>query len=130
MLAGKVAVHTPDGIRMSYLPDGRMVHRKGNGAVKIVEEAGASPVKSAPKKEAAPEPKPEPEPEPEAPEEPSEDILTNLPSIGASRANKLKAADLGTFAAIAAAKPPRLMAVLGVTEEVANEVIEAAKKAD
>lgn len=132
MLAGKVAVHTPDGVRMSYLPDGRMVHRKSNGAVKIVEGADVPPVKSAPKKEAAPEPKPAPapEPEPEAPEESSEDILTNLPSIGASRANKLKAADLGTFAAIAAAKPARLMSVLGVTEEVANEVIEAAKKAD
>lgn len=120
MLAGKVALHLPDGTRINALPNGNFVHRKLDGSVKI-EDVGAA-------KEAAPEPKPEPKPAPEAPKE--DDVLTNLPSIGASRANKLKAAGLGTFASIAASEPTKLMDVLGVTQEVANDVIEAAKQAD
>jgi predicted flap endonuclease-1-like 5' DNA nuclease len=133
MVAGKVALHMPDGTRISTLPDGRYVHRRIDGAIKIVEAEGVvteskspePPPKPLPKSvEKALEPE-EPIPTPKKPVEP--DDLTILPGIGASRVRKLNAAGIVTFADVADAGPAKLVEVLGVAEEVAVEAVEAAK---
>jgi len=126
MLAGKVALHLPDGTRVSALPDGRIVHRRIDGAAKVVEtEAAPVEPKPLPKMvENALEPE-EPIPTPKKPKEP--DDLTVLPGIGASRVRKLNAAGIHTFADVANASPAKLVEILLVAEEVAEEAVQAAK---
>jgi len=137
MLAGKVALHTPDGTRIHANPDGSRVYRRADGALKVVVESEAAheetvpeeraPVEEAPSEEAPVEEEEEEEEEVEEEVE-EDDDLTNLPSIGASRANKLRAAGLGNFAAISKAEPALIVKILGITEEVATTVVAAAKK--
>jgi predicted flap endonuclease-1-like 5' DNA nuclease len=132
MLAGKVALHMPDGTRVSALPDGRIVYRRADGAMKIadaIDSTVAAPAEPAPKPlpkmvEAALEPE-EPIPAPKKAEEP--DDLTTLPGIGASRVRKLNAVGIFTFADIVKAGTGELVEVLGVADEVAVEAVEAAK---
>ncbi len=130
MLAGKVAVHTPDGTRIHALPDGKLVYRRADGALKFEYAPEAAPEKVETEKVEEPAPVEEAPVEEEEVEEEAEedDDLTNLPSIGASRANKLRAAGLETFAAISKAAPTTIVKILGITEEVAIAVVAAAKK--
>ena len=46
VLAGQVALFLPDGMRVTSLPDGRMVFTKANGAMKIGEMPASSPAPS------------------------------------------------------------------------------------
>lgn len=132
IFAGKVALHMPDGTRVSSLPDGRIVHRRVDGAVKVLESVGAGveespepPPRPLPKSvEKALEPE-EPIPTPKKAEGP--DDLTTLPGIGASRVRKLNSVGIFTFADIVKAGTGELVEVLGVAEEVAVEAVEAAK---
>ena len=133
MLAGKVALHTPDGTRIHANPDGSRVYRRADGALKVVVESEAAheetvPEERAPVEEAPSEEVPVEEEEEVEEEVEEDDDLTNLPSIGASRANKLRAAGLGNFAAISKAEPALIVKILGITEEVATTVVAAAKK--
>lgn len=132
IFAGKVALYMPDGTRVSSLPDGRIVHRRADGAVKILESVGAGvgespepPPRPLPKSvEKALEPE-EPIPTPKKPEEP--DDLTILPGIGASRVRKLAAIGVSSFAGVAKTPPDKLVEVLGVSDDVAVDIVEAAK---
>jgi predicted flap endonuclease-1-like 5' DNA nuclease len=133
MIAGKVALHMPDGTRISTLPDGRYVHKRLDGAIKIVEAEGVvsevepteAPPKPLPKSvETALEPE-EPIPTPKKPAEP--DDLTVLPGIGASRVRKLNAVGISSFEAISKTTPESLVEVLGVSEEVAVDIVNTAK---
>lgn len=129
VLAGQVALHRPDGMRITSTPDGRLIYRRADGAVKIAEEPTAVPKapKPAPKKvEVEPEVMTSAEPTVETPAEP--DDLTALPGIGAGRARKLEASGINSFRALIAAGPAKLAEVLGVAEEVAEEVVEAAQE--
>ena len=132
IFAGKVALYMPDGTRVSALPDGRIVHRRADGAIKVLESVG-------PTSEKAPEPPPTPLPksvekalEPEepipTPKKPKElDDLTVLPGIGASRVRKLNAVGIDSFASISSTPPANLVEVLGVSDEVAVDIVETAK---
>lgn len=133
MLAGKVALHMPDGTRINALPDGRMVHRRADGAIKVMDEMA----KPEPKSEPTPEPLPkmdetilepeEPIPTPKKQESEGVDDLTVLPGIGASRVRKLNAVGIFTFEDVVKAGTSELVEVLGVAEEVALEAVNAAK---
>ena len=129
---GVIAVHTPDNVRVTTLPDGRYVlTRMKDGAHKVLE-ADANPFegikmeapapKPAPKAEAPKEEAKEPEPTVTEPDE-----LTELPNIGGGRARKLTAAGITSFAQIASMDAGALAETLGVDEGLAAEVIEAAK---
>ena len=132
IIAGKVALHMPDGTRISTLPDGRYVHRRADGAIKIVEAEGVvtevesePPPKPLPKSvETALEPE-EPIPTPKKPAEP--DDLTVLPGIGASRVRKLNAVGISSFEAVSKTTPANLVEVLGVSDEVAVDIVKTAK---
>lgn len=128
VLAGKVALHIPDGTRIHANPDGSFVHRRADGAIKIVTEPVSAREQLEEEKAPVEEAPTEAIEEIEEVEEEVEDDLTNLPSIGASRANKLRAAGLGNFAAISKADPALIVRTLGITEEVATTVVAAAKK--
>lgn len=123
ILAGKVALHMPDGTRITSSPDGKLIYTRKDGAVRV-GEAPAAP-KPAPKKaEAAPPPPPEVE----VVETQEPDDLTILPGIGAGRARKLEAEGIFTFQSLVEAGPEKLASILGVTEEVAAEVVAAASE--
>jgi predicted flap endonuclease-1-like 5' DNA nuclease len=131
---GAVAVHTPDNVRVTTLPDGRYVlTRMKDGAHKVLEadanpfegikmEAPKAPKKPEPKVEA---PKEEAAPEPTVKTEP--DDLTELPNIGGGRARKLTAAGITSFAQIASMGADALAETLGVDDGMAAEIVEAAK---
>jgi hypothetical protein len=139
-LDGIVAIHTPDGVKITTAHTGEFILTKRNGAVKILEKGelptcfggeGVALVQKAPKpapKEAVVE---EPvvevvEEEPE--EEAAPDDLTALPGIGAGRARKLEGQGITTFASVAEQGVDGLMELLGVTEEVAEEIIAATEE--
>lgn len=129
MLAGKVALHTPDGTRIHALPDGQLVHRAATGKVTLAEAAekpAEKPVEKPLPKSVKLEPE-EPIPTKAAEEPKGTDDLTVLPGIGASRVRKLNAAGIFTFADLAKAAPAKVSEVLGLAEESATEAIEAAK---
>ena len=133
IIAGKVALHMPDGIRISALPDGRLVHRRADGAIKIVEAEGVVTESETPEPPPRPLPKSvekalepeEPIPVPKKPAEP--DDLTVLPGIGASRVRKLNAVGINSFASVSKTPPANLVEVLGVSDEVAVDIVETAK---
>lgn len=129
VLAGKIALHTPDGMRITSAPDGRLIYRRPDGAIKIGEAPEPAPKKASPKK---PEPTEEPEvmTSAETAEEPEleADDLTSLPNIGAGRARKLEAEGYTTFQSLVDAGAEALSGILGVADEVAEEIIAAAKE--
>ena len=127
ILAGKVALHMPDGTRISSLPDGRLVYRRADGAIKVGEVAEAPESKPLPKMvENALEPE-DPIPTSKKPEAKGQDDLTLLPGIGASRVRKLVSVGISSFEAVSKATPTKLVEVLGVAEEVAADIVETAK---
>jgi len=136
--AGIVAVHTPDNIRITTLPDGRYVLTKMPNLGHKILEPGELPscfgrLDSTVK---GPEKTPQPpdeskveskeeRPEPTAKTEP--DDLTVLPNIGGGRARKLTSKGITSFAQIASMSAGDLSETLGVDEGMASEIIEAAK---
>jgi hypothetical protein len=124
ILAGKVALHMPDGTRVTSSPDGRLIYRRLDGAVKVGEAPEPAPKKAPPK----PKPAPKAEPEVVTSAEPAEpDDLTSLPNIGAGRARKLEAEGYTSFQSLVDAGSATLAELLGVAEEVAEEIIAAAE---
>jgi predicted flap endonuclease-1-like 5' DNA nuclease len=137
VLAGCLALYLPDGMRITSLPDGRLVYTRADGAVKI-GEAPEKPVKDP--ADTAETPDPESGEEGEADEgeleeegeaegdEPTEepDDLTELPGIGGGRAKKLAEAGIYSYGAIVAMGSEALSGLLGVTDEAAEEICEAA----
>jgi hypothetical protein len=132
--AGIVAVHTPDNIRITTLPDGRYVLTKmPNRGTKILDHGelpscfkGGTAKAEVPKK-APPKVEATKEERPEATGKTEPDDLTELPNIGGGRARKLTASGITSFAQIASMDPDQLASTLGVDEGMAAEVIEAAK---
>lgn len=122
VLEGKVALFLPDGIRVTSLPDGRLVYTKPNGATKIGEFPKEA---EAPKEAAAPPPTPPPVP---PKDEMKKDVLTNLPSVGPGRARKLEAAGVISYKQVASLEAAALSEILGVTAEVAEDIRGAAQK--
>jgi hypothetical protein len=130
-LAGMVAIYTPDGIKVTTAHTGEFILTKPNGAVKVLAQ-GEMP--SCFGGTAVPTPSKDVKMEvvkeviTSASEEEEVDDLTSLPGIGAGRARKLEAAGIDSFAAVVGLGVEGLMEVLGVTEEMAQEVIDAAKE--
>lgn len=134
--AGIVAVHTPDNIRITTLPDGRYVLTKMPNMGNKILEPGELPscfkggtAKAEVPKKAAPPPKVEAakEERPDATGKTEPDDLTELPNIGGGRARKLTAAGITTFGQIASMSTGALAETLGVDEGLASEIVEAAK---
>lgn len=134
VLAGKVALYLPDGMRITSTHTGDLIYTKPTGASKIVKKDELPPrvedkkpaAKAAPPPapvEVVPEPEPEPEPVAEA-TEPQD--LTVLPGIGAGRARKLEASGVSNYYQVVELGAAGLVELLGVTEEVAEEIIEKA----
>ena len=132
-LAGAVAIYTPEGIKVTTTHTGLFILTKPSGAVKVLEQGelptcfggeGVALVQKAPAK-----PAPKPVEEPEVVTSASEpDDLTALPGIGAGRARKLEGLGINSFAAVVELGVDGLVETLNVTEEVAEEVIDAAKE--
>lgn len=140
VLAGKVALYLPDGMRITSTHTGDLIYTKPNGASKIVKKDELPPRGEAKKvvaKDAPPAPV-EVEPAPEVPteavplveEEPSAKLepqdLTVLPGIGAGRAKKLEANAIHYYHQVVEMGVAGLVDLLGVTEEVAEEIIDKA----
>lgn len=132
ILSGKVALHMPDGTKITSLPNGKLVYTRADGAVKVGEAPEAKeplPKTGTPPSALEPdEPIPTKKKEDLPDQEKEADDLTVLPGIGASRVRKLEAVGINDFATISKASPTRLMEVIGIAEEVAAEVIAAAKE--
>jgi hypothetical protein len=126
VLAGCLALYLPDGMRITSLPDGRLVYTRADGAVKI-GEAPEKPVKDPADTAETPDPESGEEGEAEG-DEPTEepDDLTELPGIGGGRAKKLAEAGIYSYGAIVAMGSEALSGLLGVTDEAAEEICEAA----
>ena len=133
---GIVAVHTPDNIRVTTLPDGRFVLTKmPNQGTKVLEKGEMPSCFGGTATAAAPPPAPKADPAPVPPPIPNEDKtqrmkvddLTVLPNIGGGRVKKLAAAGVTSFVQIASMSVEDLVTVLGIDAGVAAEVIEAAK---
>lgn len=142
VLAGIVAVHTPENIRVTSLPAGEFVLTKmGSGATKILAKGeiptcfggeGVSLVQETdtpegPKTntESPTEEELETKPEESDVTEMTPDDLTELPNIGAGRARKLEFAGIATFQDVSGRKN-ELTSLLNVTDDVAAEIAEAA----
>jgi predicted flap endonuclease-1-like 5' DNA nuclease len=127
VLRGRIAVHRPDGVKITSTPDGRLIQLRPDGAMKI--EQTAQPVQ-----EPAGEPEAVPEPEPEVDEEPLEvrydepDDLTAIPGIGPGRLRKLEAGGFSSYHSLVEAGAEELSKVLNVLPEVAADIIAAAKE--
>lgn len=125
VLAGQVALYTPEGVRITSTTDGRLIYTKPSGAVKVAD---------APQKDKEPQPVPEPEnvsvPDGEGlmtGDQPAElDDLTALPGIGSGRAKRLKEAGVTSFAGVVELGVAGLVSLLNLSEEAAAEVVEAA----
>jgi DNA uptake protein ComE-like DNA-binding protein len=130
--AGVVAVHTPDGIRITTLPDGRYVLTKKTGAVKVLDKGEVPSCftgGSAPLPKAAPTPAPQPKEDSTVLVEKAEpDDLTELPGIGAGRAKKLLAEGIDTFAKVVDVGAGTLAEIFNVPEDTAAEMVAAAKE--
>jgi len=136
VLAGQLALYMPDGMRITSLPDGRLVYTRADGAVKIGDAPLPKEEKPAPKAVPLVEVKPavavvNPEAvqklvkeEPVAKKEPQD--LTVLPNIGAGRAKKLEANAIRYYHQVVEMGVSGLVELLGVTEEVAEEIIDKA----
>ncbi len=121
VLAGKVALHLPDGTKITSTVGGKLIHTNRTGAVQASPEPS---VPSTPPAAAPPPPVPV-QPEPQAV---LEDDLTELPNIGSGRAKKLHNAGITTFDQVADMQPDKLAELLGLTEDAVVEIIEAAKE--
>jgi hypothetical protein len=132
LMAGQIAVITPDNVKVTTTPAGQYILTKmGTGATKMLA-AGEKPScfggaatevkKEAPKKAPVKEPEPT-EPEPE---EAEEQDLTALPNVGAGRARKLEASGVTSYAQVVEKGVAGMMELLNVTEEVAEEIVSAA----
>jgi predicted flap endonuclease-1-like 5' DNA nuclease len=132
LMAGQIAVITPDNIKVTTTPTGQYVLTKlETGATKLlakgekpscfggaVAEVKKAEPKVAPVVEAPVEPEPEVESKP--------DDLTELPNIGGGRARKLEASGVTSYAQVVEMGAASLMELLNVTEEVAEEIVAAA----
>jgi predicted flap endonuclease-1-like 5' DNA nuclease len=135
---GAIEITAPDGSRLYADHLGNLVARKGM-EVHVVDEAKVPAYSKKPgvvvepdgeeeapveetKPDLPPPPEPEPEPEPEA------DDLTELPGVGAGRAKKLEAAGITTFKQIAEMAPEQLSSLLGLTEDAATDICDAASE--
>jgi len=128
LLAGIIAVHTPDGLRVTTLPNGRYVLTKKNGAVKVLD-AGEMPSCFGGSARAPHPPPPPPKVEEELePQPPNADDLTALPGIGAGRAKKLKAVGIDSFAKVVEAGASKLAEIFNLPEEAVEETVAAAKE--
>lgn len=137
VLAGIVSVITPENVRVTSTPDGRYILTKmATGATKVLE-VGETPscfsgttVVSKPKPEVVSRVEVKPEPQAQAPEELEEtedpDDLTALPSVGSGRARKLVAAGLTDFQKVSDAGSKKVMEILGVVQDMADEIVAAA----
>lgn len=142
LMAGQIAVITPDNIKVTTTPTGQYVLTKlETGATKLLDKGEKpscfgrldsmvkGPEKTpTPPKTAAPEPEPEEAVEPEPEVESKPDDLTELPNIGGGRARKLESAGVNSYAQVVAQGVQGLMELLNVTEEVAEEIIAAASE--
>jgi predicted flap endonuclease-1-like 5' DNA nuclease len=145
VLSGKAAVITPDNVKVTTTPDGRYVLTKmGTGATKLLEQ-GEVPACFGEKKVAKPQPKPAPAPETPAEEWPKEELpkaepeeasdpksqdLTALPGIGGGRAKKLEGVGVTAYSHVVECGVAGMMEILGITKDVAEEIVAAATKLD
>lgn len=140
VLAGQLALYLPDGMRITSTHTGDMIYTRADGAVKVVKQSDQNkaptkrPIEEVSTKEELP-----PQNVPvEAPKEmfkdktvadakatPPQD-LTVLPNIGAGRARKLEAKGVSNYYQVVELGVSGLMELLGVTEEVAEEIVEKA----
>lgn len=122
-LAGQVAIYTPDGVKVTTTHTGLFILTKPNGAQKVLAQGeiptcfGGDGVALVQKTPAAKE---------VVTSAKELDDLTTLPGIGSGRARKLVEGGIETFAAVVELGIEGLMEVLNITEEVAEEVIDAA----
>lgn len=134
VLGGIVAVHTPENIRVTSLPNGQFVLTKmGSGAVKVLDPGeiptcfggeGVARVQKAPPEET--EVIEEADVEADV-EEVEPDDLTELPGVGAGRARKLESAGISTFQDVVD-RQDDLPDLLNLPEEVAYEIVAAASE--
>jgi len=130
VLAGQLALYLPDGMRITSMPDGRLIYTRKDGAVKIGEAPPKveKPIKDVPTKDELP---PVEAPAPVKVETPAPVVsnklepqdLTALPNIGAGRARKLEANGVSNYYQVVALGVSGLADLLGVTEEVAEEIV-------
>lgn len=119
--AGVLALYLPDGTRITTLLDGRMVRMPKGGRLQIEGQIEVPKVAAKP----APAPK---EIELEETTEPAEEQdLTVLPNIGPGRAKKLMADGIINYKGVVLAGVSGLVELLGVTEELAEDIVAAAK---
>lgn len=131
--AGYIQITGPDGSVLQADVHGNLVARKGMEIVTVDGPKMDAEIKKAPPSEPEPEPKPAPEtapePEPEVKLDVTEvDDLTVLPGIGGGRAKKLEAAGITTLKQVAESTPANMSKVLGITEDQAIELCDAASE--
>jgi predicted flap endonuclease-1-like 5' DNA nuclease len=139
---GAIEIEAPDGSRLYADHLGNLVARKGM-EVQVVDQAkipaysastkkGIEPEKAGPNKTVLEEKKPDlpPPPPPTSPPPPptTADDLTELPGVGAGRAKKLEAAGITTFKQLAEMSPEQLSSLLGLTEDAAADICNAASE--
>lgn len=140
--SGEIALVSPDNVKVTTTPDGQFVLTKSTGATKMLAKGEipscfsptlgkvAKPVAGPPPApEPAPAPAPAPAPEPQAPKEHGKpQDLTELPHVGAGRARKMEASGVDSFAKVVERGAKGLINILGVTPDLAEDIVDAAKK--
>lgn len=129
VMAGQVALHLPDGMRITSTHTGDVIYTRPDGAVKLVKKDEAPPKAAAKKPPVETPTKLERPMEPmlsapaEAPTAREPEDLTVLPGIGAGRARKLEASGVSNYYQVVEQGSASLVELLGVTDEVAAEIV-------
>lgn len=131
VLEGRITIHQPDGTRITSLHTGQFIHTRKDGATKQVDTLGGVSAPKGVNMDIPPPPDapPVPEPvvewtEPQVIEEKHD--LTELPNIGSGRARKLEARGISRYHQVIDLGVTGLVEMLGLTEEVAQEIVDKA----
>jgi hypothetical protein len=133
VLEGRVSIHQPDGTRITSLHTGQFILTRKDGATKQVDSLKGVSIPKPPNVEIPPPPTapPVPEPvvdwvEPPSVDEKLQQDLTELPNIGSGRAKKMVARGVSNYHQVIKLGVAGLVDMLGLTEEVAQEIMDKA----